>query len=118
MYFCGGVLWLLCYVILPSEPAVALQTVFNQCQAWWEDPSHGVSKSGCFSRLKLSMFTNPKAPRNDFPKLKGKAAEIKHLLPALAWVWRYWMDEDDASHRHIELGLRMSARIDAILSDN
>ena len=66
----------------------------------------------------MSMFTNPNAPRNDFPRLKGKAAEIKNFVPALAWVWHFWMDEDELSHRQIELGLRMSARIDAILADN
>ena len=52
---------------------------------------------GSFS-LKLpiqrSMFLNGREPYLHFPKLKAKAAETKHLIPALATVWLQFMDND------------------------
>ena len=64
------------------------------------------------------MFTNPEAPWASFPKLKGKAAEVKALVPALAQVFSSYKDEANILHDYIEAGLGASARIDAILTEN
>ena len=40
------------------------------------------------------MFLNGREPYLHFPKLKAKAAETKHLIPALATVWLQFMDND------------------------
>ena len=40
-----------------------------------------------YTPLDLKSFTNPDSPEKDFPKLKGKGAEAKDLLPAMCAAW-------------------------------
>jgi hypothetical protein len=68
--------------------------------------------SGHFQNITLSMFCDPKEPRKTFPKLKGKAAEIKHLMPALLWAWRNVMTAGNTQHGEIEVLLQCSAFMD------
>ena len=58
------------------------------------------------------MFCDPKEPRKTFPRLKGKAAEIKHLVPALLWAWRKVMVAGDDVHMQVEVLLQCSAFMD------
>ena len=112
-YYLGSCLWLLCYQILPHEPEDALQFVFDQCKQWWGE--RGISTSDTYSKLKLSMFTNPESPRSDFPQLKGKAAEIKLLIAPLRDIFLKWMEPDDVAHQWVQLGLKASARLEDVL---
>ena len=52
-------------------------------------------KQGGFQNLHLTMFCDPKSPAKSFPKLKGKAKEIKELAGALAWYWSMNMNGQD-----------------------
>jgi hypothetical protein len=61
------------------------------------------------------MFCDPDEPRKTFPRLKGKAAEIKHLMPALVWVWGHSMDRDNEQHKQILLALQCSCFLDQTL---
>ena len=63
----------------------------------------------------MSLFIDPDKPVANFPKLKGKAAEIKHFVAALAFAWECFMDADDVQHQMISLALQMSCDIDTIL---
>ena len=58
------------------------------------------------------MFCDPSQPRKTFPKLKGRAAEIKHLMPALLWVWREFRTPGDAIHDQVELCLQCLVFLD------
>ena len=71
-----------------------------------------------FANLKLSMFVNTVHPHVDYPKLKGKAAEMRSLGPALHHVWCNKMDGSILIHRQVELALRCCADIDTILDNN
>eukprot|EP00959_Pyramimonas_sp_CCMP1952_P295495 6180316-Pyramimonas_sp.AAC.2 len=115
-YFLGSVLWVLVFMLIPNTPDAALQIVFESCEKWWRD--HGVSSSDCFSKLKVSMFIDPKKPRAKYPELKGKAGEIKNLIAPLTDVFKFWMEEGDQVHEQIHLALRMNCRIEEILKDN
>ncbi len=65
-----------------------------------------------YQNITLSMFTDPARPRKTFPVLKGKAAEVKHLMPALLWAWRRSMDGRNPQHEQVELLLRCTVYLD------
>ena len=65
------------------------------------------------------MFTNPEKPYAKMPKLKGRGAEVKALIPALHWVWTtQYHQAGDQQHEEIALGFQCSARLDEILIEN
>ena len=109
-YFFGSVLWLLCYELLPNDPANNLQYVFDRCLDYWDRES----VSNHYNHIKLSMFVK----ENDFPRLKGRGAEIKAMAHPLVEIWEMWMDDTVDEHAFVYEGLRMSARMENILSAN
>ena len=52
---------------------------------------------------------------NKFPKLKGKAAEIKHLTAALLSTFEKHMDPTNVQHKHVKLVLVMACKLDEII---
>ena len=54
-----------------------------------------------FNNLRLSMICDPDAPGSDFPYLRGKAAENRHLLPILTTLWQEKHRKDNVYERHI-----------------
>ena len=113
-YFLGSVLHLLVYSMMPGIAAANLEEVWRLCLEFFS--RHRVTSR--FANLKLSMFVNTVHPHVDYPKLKGKAAEMRSLGPALHHVWCNKMDGSIAIHRQVELALRCCADIDTILDDN
>jgi hypothetical protein len=53
--------------------------------------------------------------KKGFPKLRGKAAEIRSLGPALHQLWKTHMVEALGIHRHIEMMLRMNVAMEDLL---
>ena len=113
-YFLGSVLHLLVYSMMPGIAAANLEEVWRLCLEFFSQ--HRVTSR--FANLKLSMFVNTVHPHVDYPKLKGKAAEMRSLGPALHHVWCNKMDGSILIHRQVELALRCCADIDTILDDN
>jgi len=68
--------------------------------------------------MKLSMFTDPAARRNSYPKLKGRAAEVKRPGPALLHVWERWGSAGDRIHQQVREGLRHSIRLDQMIEEH
>jgi hypothetical protein len=64
--------------------------------------------------LKVSMFHKS----NDFPRLKGKAAEIRHVLGGMLKVCREYLDGANATHRKIMLMLKLAIEMEDILDKN
>lgn len=62
------------------------------------------------------MFSNTESPHMHYPKLKGRAAELRHLGRPLLLLWRKWMDRGDIQHKQIEIALDCSARMEEIVS--
>jgi hypothetical protein len=72
MYLLGSCLWVLCFVILQGSPSENMARV-------WADICTAYRRfgSGCqFTTLALSSFCDPSAPRSEYPKLKGRGAEV------------------------------------------
>lgn len=64
------------------------------------------------------MFCAPDEPRKTFPKLKGRAAEVKHLMPALLWFWKSVRNPADSVHNQVELALQCSVYMDEALDNH
>jgi hypothetical protein len=70
---------------------------------------------GHFTNMKLSMF---RSPGDTYPKLKGKAAEVRKLGPALLHVFEKHMQSPKMQHKQIRLALRCSCRMEEIVDDH
>ena len=115
-YIFGSVLWLICFTILPGSPAQNVQILWKEIKAFYKkNPS-------CRSRYrglwKLSMFVR----KSGFPKLRGKAAEIKHFSQVAVHLWKKYMkksgDDDTVKlHRLTKLLLAKVHELNTILDN-
>lgn len=55
--------------------------------------------------------------RGKFPLLKGKAAEVRHIVPALQSVFGALMDPSNREQQQAKLGLDMAAKVEGLLDD-
>jgi len=65
-----------------------------------------------FTNITLSMFCDPTRPRGSHPRLKGRAAEIKSIMPALLWCWRHVAPNDNDWWAQVELALKCTVFLD------
>ena len=86
----GSVLHMLVYQILPGRPLQNMERIWTEICGAYRDGG----MTAQFSSLGLSSFCDPAAPNFHYPRLKGKAAEIKHLFPAIMIVWDRHMDRN------------------------
>ena len=63
---------------------------------------------------RLSMFVRKQGAH----KLRGKAAELKGLGPALLSAWLHFAPQDDNTYRKITLMLKLNCSMEQILNDN
>ena len=79
---------------------------------------------GRYNKITTSMFwgddlgDNLSSKKVKFPKLKGKAYEVKVLMPALVWLWDQYRVEGDAQHDEVALLLQCSVHMDTLLDTN
>jgi hypothetical protein len=103
--FFGAVLVFVCYFMgFHGDPEAVLVMLWNKIDRWYRD--HNTSCR--FSTIKMSMF-NPGLAK--FPKLKGKAAEIRDVGRPLLHILRPFIDMTKREHRWmieaIEYNVRM-----------
>ena len=55
------------------------------------------------------MFTNPDSPKQAYPRLKGRAIEVRNLIEPMVALWEQVCPEGNELFMHIGFGLRMSA---------
>ena len=75
-HFIGNVLFELCFRPGPRRPHQTLGVIWQRIQELYS--AYG-SRSRLTS-LQLSMFCNPSRPHREYPMLKTKAAETRHLI--------------------------------------
>ena len=80
MYMAGSVLYMLVFQMLDGTPHTNLEQVWSEVVDYYTE--HRVVTQ--FTHLELSMFHHD----NNYPKLSGKGAEVKDLIPALHHVWK------------------------------
>ena len=87
-YFLGSVLFLLAYRLLPKSPQENINDIYEFVEAFYK--SGDVETR--YTILKLTMFnTGP----GGYPCLKGRAMEVRELMPAISALWRQGMTAGD-----------------------
>lgn len=112
MYQFGSVLALLVRFVLPGSPDENLKT----CWAWLKAFFKQHRTPNPYRYLnRLSMFLRNKGK---YPKLRGKAAEVKSLGPGLVSLWENKMNEHLAVHRKVLIMLKANCRLEEILAEH
>ena len=107
-YFFGSVLRVMVYLLLPGSPDDNLGVVWRAIEIYYTQ-----NDTPCrYSCITLRMFA---FADTGYPKLKGKAGEIRHLGHALHDIRLASMDIADEFHRNIELALRASCQMELLL---
>ena len=97
----------------PGTPEANLKTVWGFIEDYWKDNP----VQDHYSTMKLSMFLNLEAPHERMPKLKGRAIEVRNLMPALMHAWKHFMHPSQKPFELIVLtGLQASCKLDEILA--
>ena len=102
MYMLGSVLHVLVFQILPGSPLANMEIIWTEiCEQYrlLNIPSQ-------YSSLGISTFVDAEKPRMVYPRLKGRAAEVKWLVPVLLVLWR----------RHKRAGVQMDDWVEACLA--
>ena len=110
----GSVLYLMVFQLGMAGPVETMGQIFANIQAYYRE--HGVSTR--FGNIKISMFVNPTSPHADYPKLKGKANEIRHLIPALLAVWEAWPKGEDIMWELVTALLTMSTQLEEVVNSH
>ena len=105
----GSVLWCVIHIVLPGTPEENLATVWADIQRLYKE----MQTENKYWVIRMTMFNT-----GSQPKMKGKAAEIKDLIPVLARVWRKYYNDSLEVHRNILTVLDGSAHMDQILTDH
>ena len=116
MYVFGSVLFMLCFTILGGSPDANVEKVFERLQAYWQ--AHPSTSTTKYQQLSIAMFCKTRTPYAQFPKLRGRAAEVKSLGPALLHVWSESMNPASTQHRQIRLLLKTSCRLEDMLDEH
>ena len=106
----GSVLELLCRHVMDKEPLDNLKDLWKYIK---DHQKRNKIKNRYQQRLcKLSMFQKQK----DFPKLKGKASEIKGLCATFVDMWKNFVPETE-EYKKVEVLLKLNKNFEDILSD-
>ena len=109
-YTYGSILALLTVQIMPGNPQQNLNVL-------WADILTFYRANGTKVRYrylnKLGMYLR----KSGTPKLRGKAGEIRHLAPAMLFVWNRHKGADTSVHVMITALLKESCRLENHISD-
>ena len=102
-YFIGSVLYIIANHVLTGSVEENCKEVFRRVKIFY-----------CQNRTKCRYATLSKNMMNNqgTAKLKGRAAEIKHLKPALVRLCDDVLDNSDQLHKHVKLALRFNVQMD------
>lgn len=113
-YFLGSVLYKLVFEMLPGTPLANMEIVWSEiCQ---EYARQGIEAQ--YNSLGLGSFCNVQAPSSAYPCLKGRAAEVKWLVPALAAIWQRLQRPENATDRLVGELLEGQLAIQGLLDED
>ena len=110
MYTLGSVLWLLVYEVLDETPAANMHRVWVDIVKHYKEDN----VSNQYSNLGLGSFCNPDNPKEGYPKLKGRRAEVAHLVEPLCKTWgsfkRAGNECDQKVHQLLKVQIQIQAK--------
>ena len=109
-YSHGSTFAVLVNMVMPSSPEENLKNAWTFLKSYFKN-----NKTPTPFRYinKLSMFVR----MNRFPKLRGKASEVRHLGPALRALWHAYMKPAIALHRKILTMLKCNVGLEQMLTE-
>ena len=108
-YFFGSVLKMLVFTIMGGEPFDNMREIWTELREYFKE--HKVPN--CYRLITINMFNN-----QDFPRLKGRAAELRHLGEALLHVFDMYMNTGDELHKYVKTTLKMNIKLEEMLDDH
>ena len=106
----GSVFWLLCEEMMQRSPLVNLHELWNFLKTYQAE--HKVHSPYSQRLNKLSMYKK----QTDFPKLRGKASEIKDMAAAMEAMWSFFAIPGQ-DFQEIGLLLRLTCEFEEILQE-
>lgn len=110
-YMFGSTLWVLCFMVMTGTPEENLDWCWAFTKRYYKE--HGTTTRYRYLN-RLSMFVRKKG----YPKLRGKAAEIRHFGPVLLALWAACADPASELHQRIQLMLKLNVRLESILTEH
>jgi hypothetical protein len=107
-YFFGSVLKVLTHHFLPGDPADNMCLVMGHLKTYFKSKK----VPNAYKLITVNMYSN-----KDAPKLKGRAAELRHLGGALLHVFTMLMDNENTLHKNIRLTLKLNVKLEQLLDD-
>ena len=101
------------YIIWLGTAIDNMSNVWSQIAQCYSD----MRSSGQYTNLSLSSFCDPKKPNGNYPKLKGKGAEVKSLASVLCKVWSTNMQGGNHEHALIAQALESQHAFQCIIDD-
>ena len=109
-WFYGSVMTLLTHHIMEGDPDTNLERIWEEIKAVYQERKITDQYTG----MTVGMYHKT----NSFPRLKGRAAEIRHFVEPLMVVFRKYMSRESQPHRQILMALEASAEMERILDDH
>ena len=91
----GSVIWMLVFRVMAGSATTNMEALWAQITQCYSE----FGTSAQYSSLTMSSFCEPKSPSSHYPKLKGKAAEVKSLSAVLRKVWAANMNPESPEHK-------------------
>ena len=109
-YYAASIMLYIVEWKLTGEATENMKTLWNAIKLAYQQ----LKSPSQFSVINLNMIRPGSSP---FPCLRGKAAEIKHLIPALERVASQFLDKSHMTEGLMIKGLQMSRAIDGCLQE-
>ncbi|CAE7257207.1 unnamed protein product [Symbiodinium sp. CCMP2592] len=110
-YNYASVFFLLTHHILPGTPAQNMEVI-------WREIQHIYKRDDIPSRFRYLNTVRMFLRKNNMVKLRGKAAEIRHLHGPLLEIWQRHMVQAVAIHRKIRVMLKLNTTLEGILTNS
>ena len=112
-HIAGSVLWMLCNQMLPGTPSANVEQTWSMIV----EEYRSLGSHTQFTNFKLGSFCDEKAVATSFPKLKGRGAEIKDIIPPLLAIWRKCEHPDARAYTLVADLLEHQCDLQQILDD-
>jgi hypothetical protein len=113
MIIAGSTMWLLVFsdYIAAGDPQAAIRQMSADVMELYEYEKTPTR----FANLDLWMFRGPASPTVSPPLLKGKGAEVRHLIPILHLMWGNYAHPTSVHDKHVDQLLRCLSDIYSVL---
>ena len=110
----GTALWILAFRCLDKSPVQNVELVWQKIRAYYD--AHDSDQQ--YSGLVLNSFTNPQNPKKDYPRLKGRGLEVKHMVKPVLSVFRELKRAGNEEDNLLESALSYIVDINTIIDQS